>query len=121
MLKRGNSYLTRYITGPQALLLLLDLETECIPDPIVVALNVCPVYGQPQDEVVRAAVLAGTDEANAEFATNWHPLEIRYSYSGYDNRNCALMGWAAYNIVKELAERGPAGIEVLPPDNTARS
>ena len=54
--------------------------------------------------VVRAAVLSGTDRANAEFSTSWHPLEIRFSYSGYDNERCSLAGSAAYNIVRALAE-----------------
>jgi hypothetical protein len=111
--KRNHYFVTQFITGPQCLLLMLDLQPERIADPFVTALNVCPIYGQPEDAVVRAAVLAGTDEANAEFGTNWHPLEIRYSYSGYDNNNCRLMGRAAYHIVKELAERRPDGIEVL--------
>jgi hypothetical protein len=112
--KRGHYFVTQYITGPQSLLLMLDLQPERIADPFVTPLNVCPIYGQPEDIIVRAAVLAGTDEANAEFGTNWHPLEIRYSYSGYDNKRCGLMHWAAYNIVKELAQRGPEGVEVVP-------
>jgi hypothetical protein len=114
VVKRGHYFVTRYITGPQCLLLMLDLQPERIDDPFVTAFNVCPVYGHPKDAVVRSAVLAGTDEANAEFSTSWHPLEIRYSYSGYDNQRCGLMNWAAYNIVKELAQRGLEGIEVIP-------
>jgi hypothetical protein len=46
----------------------------------VTAFNICPIYGQPEDAVVRAGVLEGTDEANAEFGTAWRPLEIRYSH-----------------------------------------
>jgi hypothetical protein len=64
--------------------------------------------------VVRAAVLEGTDEANAEFGTVWRRLEIRYSHSGYDNRRCRLFHWAAYKTVKELAQRRPDGIEEVP-------
>jgi hypothetical protein len=114
VVKRGHYFATWYITGPQCLLLMLDLQPERIADPFVTAITVCPMYGQPEDAVVRAAVLAGTDEANAEFSTSWHPLEVRYSYSGYDNKQCRLIGWAAYNIVKELAHRGPDGFVVIP-------
>lgn len=114
VMKRGPYFVTQYITGPQCLLLMLDLQSERIVDPFVTAVNVCPIYGQPEEAVVRAAVLAGTDEANAEFGTTWHPLEVRYSYSGYDNKQCRLIHWGAYNIVKELAQRGPEGIEVVP-------
>jgi hypothetical protein len=114
VVKRGQYFVTQYITGPQCLLLMLELQPDRIADPLVTAINVCPIYGQPEDAVVRAAVLAGTDEANTEFGTSWYPLEIRYSYSGYDNKQCQIMGWAAYSIVKELAQRGPGGIEVVP-------
>jgi hypothetical protein len=107
----GEYLVTQHITGPQCLLLMLDMQPERIADPPVTALEVCPIYGQPSDAVVRAAVLAGTDRANAEFGTSWHPLEIRYSYSGYDNARCQLMDWAGYNIVKALAEGTVTGPE----------
>jgi len=113
VVKRGHYFLTQIITGPQHLHLMLDLQSERIADPFVTAIAVCPVYGQPKDDVVRAAVLHGTDEANAECGTSRHPLEIRYSYSGYDNQNCRLMRHAAYNIVKALAQSGEDGIEVI--------
>jgi hypothetical protein len=109
--RRGEYLVTQYITGPQCLLLMLDVQPERIADPFVTALQVCPIYGQPADDVVRAAVLAGTDRANAEFGTSWHPLEVRYSYSGYDNARCHLMDWAGYNIVKALAEGTVVGPE----------
>jgi hypothetical protein len=118
VVKQGHYFLTQIITGPQCLRLMLDLQAERIADPFVTAMSVCHVYGQPQDNTVRTAVLRGTDEANAERGTNWHPLEIRYSYSGYDNQNCRLMGHAAYNIVKELAERGEEQIEAIPGPST---
>jgi hypothetical protein len=107
--RQGQYLVTRITTGPQDLLLMLDLADERIADPFVTALAVCPTYGRPADEVVRAAVLRGTDEANAEFGASWHPLEIRFSYSGYDNAECRLAGWAAYNIVKALAQGTAAG------------
>ncbi len=106
-------FVTQYITGPQSLLLRLDLQLERIDDPFVTALNVCQLYGNPLDEVVRTAVLRGTDEANAEFGTHWHPLEIQYSYSGYDTEHCKIMGSAAYNVVKEIAAHGVEGIQVI--------
>jgi hypothetical protein len=111
--KCGDSYATQYVTGPQRLLLMLELREERIHDPVVAAVDVCPIYGCPTDAVVQCTVLAGTDEANAEFETQWHPFAIRYSYSGWDIEQCNLMRWAAYNIVKELALRGPDGIEVV--------
>lgn len=104
--RKGHYFVNQIITGPQCLLLMLDMQAERIDDPFVSAINVCPVYDCPDDAVVRAAVLKGTDEANAEFRTNWHPLEIRFSYSGYDSQKCRLAGRAGYNIVKALAERG---------------
>lgn len=113
VVRRGHYFVTQYTTGPQCLLLMLDLQSERIADPFVNALNICPIYGQPEEATVRSAVLNGTDEANAEFGTNWHPFEIKYSYSGYDNKTCRLMCQAAYDTVKELVERGPDAIEVI--------
>jgi hypothetical protein len=112
--KRGHYFGIQYVTGPQILLLLLDLQLERIADPFVTALSVCAMYGQPDDAVVRSAVLRGSDEANAEFGVKWHPLEIKYSYSGYDNNRCSLMARGAYDIVKALAQHGPDGIEMIP-------
>ena len=83
VLRRGHDFVTQYIAGPQCLQLTLDLQIERIADPFVTTFNVCPIYGQPEDAVVRAAVLEGTDEANVHFGTAWCPLEIRYSHSGY--------------------------------------
>ena len=111
--RRGHYFATSYTTGPQWLQLLLDLQSERIADPIVTATHECPIYGRPEDSIVRQAVLEGTDEANAEFKTTWHPLEIRFAYSGYDNQRCGLFKWAAYNVVKELALVGPDRIEVV--------
>jgi hypothetical protein len=111
--RRGHYLVNQIITGPQCLLLMLDMQSERIEDPFVSATDVCSVYGKPDDAVIRAAVLKGTDEANAEFGTSWHPLEIRFSYSGYDNQQCRLASQASYNIVKALAERGLAGIEQI--------
>jgi hypothetical protein len=108
--RNGHYFSARITTGPQDLLLLLDLADERISDPFVSAIDVCPVYGRPSDEAVRAAVLAGTDRANAEFGTNWHPLEVRFSYSGYDRERCRLAGAAAYNIVRAVAE-GTVAVE----------
>jgi len=83
---------------------MLDLADERLADPDVTAIHVCPVYGRPADEVVRAAVLAGTDRANAEFGTNLHPLDIRFSYSGWNNERCSIARGAAYEIVRAVVE-----------------
>ncbi|QEL14638.1 hypothetical protein [Limnoglobus roseus] len=101
--RNGHYFVTRITTGPQDLLLLLDLADERIADPFVSAIEVCPVYGRPTDEAMRAAVLAGTDRANGECGTSLHPLEVRFSYSGYDRERCSLAGAAAYNIVRAIA------------------
>jgi hypothetical protein len=111
--RRDLFYINQIITGPQCLLLMLDMQPERIDDPFVSPIDVCPIYGQPTDEVVRSAVLSGSDRANAEFGTSWHPLEIRYSYSGWNTERCDIMGQASYNIVAALAKLGPAGIETL--------
>ncbi len=102
--RQGQYYVTSIVTGPQYLRLMLDLADERLVDPYVTAVDVCPVYGCPTEEVVRAAVLGGTDRANAEFGTNLHPLEIRFSYSGWDNERCNIAGWGAYEIVRAIAE-----------------
>ena len=102
--RRGEYLVTQYITGPQCLLLMLDVQPERVADPDVTTLDVCPLYGPTAAEVVRAAVLAGTDRANAEFGTSWHPLDIRYSYSGWDTEYCHLADWAGYDIVRAVAE-----------------
>jgi len=111
--KIGHYLTTRSTTGPQDLILLLDLEPEWVADPFVTAFSESK-YGRPDDDTVRSAVLAGTARANAEFGTNWHPFEIRYSYSGYDLEQCGLMRQAACEIVKELVIRGLEGITIVP-------
>jgi hypothetical protein len=107
-----------YITGPQILYLLLDLQPERIADPIVTPINVDHLYGNPTDEAVRAAVIAGCAEANAEHGTNRWPLEIRYSYSSYDP-DCHLMRWAALAIVEQFAEKGPDSFPLREPRGNA--
>lgn len=111
--RQGQYLVTRFTTGPQDLLLMLDLVDERIVDPIVTCIAPCHVYGRPDDAVVRAAVLAGTDRANAECGSSWHPLEIRYWYSGYDKARCSLFGRAAHEIITQLHQLGPADIEAI--------
>jgi hypothetical protein len=96
-------YTARVVTGPQDLWRRLALADERIADPDVTVADVCPVYGRPAAEVVRAAVLAGTDRANAEFGTSLHPLEIRFAYSGWNNERCGIAEAAAYEIVRAVA------------------
>jgi hypothetical protein len=109
--RRGHYFGAQYITGPQCLLLMLDLQDERIEDPYVMAMTEDQIYGNPMEESVRAAVLAGTDEANREHGTTWHPLEIRYSFSSWDKR-CNLMRWAAKAIIDQLATQGPESFAV---------
>jgi hypothetical protein len=68
--RRGHYLVNQVITGPQCLLLLLDMQVERLDDPFVTAISVCPVCGRPDDATVRSAVLKGTDVANPEFGTN---------------------------------------------------
>lgn len=112
--RQGQYLVTQITTGPQDLLLMLDLADERIADPFVTCIAPSLLYRQPDDEVVRAAVLAGTDRANAECGSSWHPLEIRYWYCGYDRERCWLFGRAAHEIVSQLHHRGLAEIEVVP-------
>jgi hypothetical protein len=104
--KRQHYYGAQYITGPQYLVLLLDLQNERIDDPYVVALGEDGLYETFPEENVRSAVLEGTDAANRQCNTNIHPLEIRYFFSSYD-KTCRLMRGAAKAIVEELARKGP--------------
>lgn len=108
--RRDHYFVTQVITGPQCLLLMLDMQPERIDHPLISAIDVCPLYGCPSDEVVRKAVLVGSDEANAEFGTSWHPLEIRYSYSGWNTERCGIMSRASYDVVAAIAKLGPLGI-----------
>jgi len=100
-----------YITGPQSLYLLLDLQPERIADPTVTPIREDRLYGNPSDDAVRAAVVAGCEAANKESGTDLWPLEIRYTYSGSD-RECHLMRWAAQAIVERLATDGPDSFPV---------
>jgi len=117
--RQGQYLVTRVTTGPQDLRLMLDLAEERIADPFVTCIAPSLLYRQPDDEVVRTAVLAGTDRANAECSSSWHPLEIRYWYCGYDREYCSLFGRAAHEIVCQLHRRGLAGIEVIPEQRQA--
>jgi hypothetical protein len=120
VLKQGHYFVTRIITGPEFLLLMLDITDERIADPLVSALNVCPVTGRPDDSVIRTAVLSGTDRANGEFGTKLHPLEVRFSYSSWTGGKCEIAGIAAYNIVRAIAEgtviQAAAGRQLEPPE-----
>ena len=118
--RQGQYLVTRFTTGPQDLLLMLDLADERIADPFVTIIAPSQLYHQPDDAVVRGAVLAGTDRANAECGSSWHPLEIRYWYCGYDREHCSLFGRAAHEIVSQLHRHGLASIEVVPEQRHAK-
>jgi hypothetical protein len=113
--RRGTYFVIGYVTGPRWLTLMLDLQSERIADPYVTPIEQDGqrLYPAPTDEVVRAAVLRGTDRANKEFGTVWHPLEIRYRYSGWDYERCGLMESGAYEIVAVLSKRGPDGVKSI--------
>jgi len=48
LIKHEHYFTRRYTTGPQDLLLMLDLQPERIADPFVTALETCTKYGKPK-------------------------------------------------------------------------
>lgn len=100
------------ITGPRSVLLRLELLDERIEDFELIAISTVGLYRDPMPEVVRSRVLEGTDEANREFGTRFHPWAARYAVEDYTD-DCYLLRRAAHAIVQRLAERGEAGYEGL--------
>ena len=78
----------------------------------VAALATDGLYRDPPPEVVRARVLEGTDEANRELRTAFHPWLARYAVEDFNER-CVILRRAAFAIVQRLAERGEVGYEGL--------
>jgi hypothetical protein len=56
--------------------------------------------------------LEGTDEANSEFGTSYHPWLARYAVDDY-NDDCFLLRRAAYCIVARIAQVGGGRYEGL--------
>lgn len=110
--KRDGLYGVRITTGPRSVLLRLELLDERIEDFGVAAYATEGLYRDPTPDVVRVRVLGGTDEANHEFGTSFHPWLARYSIEDYSDE-CFLLRRAAYSIVARLAQFGESGYEGL--------
>jgi hypothetical protein len=110
--KRDGLYGVQIITGPRSVLLRLELLDERIDDFEVAAYTTGGLYRDPPPDVVRTRVLEGTDDANREFATSFHPWLARYAVEDYGDE-CFLLRRAAYSIVARLAEVGESGYEGL--------
>lgn len=107
--KRNGVYEARNITGPRSVLLRLELGAERSERPHVTVLRPDARFGDPDPDAVRAAVLSGTDEANATFGTAYHPRVVQYAVD--NDRPAHLLRRAAWAIVERLAERGESGFE----------
>jgi hypothetical protein len=110
--KRDGLYGVQIITGPRSVLLRLELLDERTEDFEVAAYTTEGPYRDPTPDVVRARVLEGTDEANREFGTSFHPWLARYSIEDYSDESF-LLRRAAYSIVARLARLGESGYEGL--------
>ena len=107
--RRGNLFGTMLITGPRSVLLRLEIGPEPNEHPEVLVLAPDERFGDPDPEIVRAAVLDGAARANNALGTALHPQRIEYQM---DNDRLATLLWrAAKEIVTRLAERGPSGYE----------
>jgi hypothetical protein len=110
--KRDGLYGVQIITGPRSVLLRLELLDERIDDFEVAAYTTEGLHRDPTPDVVRSRVFEGTDEANSEFGTSYHPRLARYAVEDY-NDECFLLRMAAYCIVARLAQVGESGYEGL--------
>lgn len=108
--KRDGLFGVQIITGPRSVLLRLEVLDERCNEFEVIALEKNWLYSNPPPDVVRSRVLEGTDEANLQFGTAFHPWLARYAVEDY-NDQCIMLRRAAYAIVQRLAERGEAAYE----------
>lgn len=105
-------YRVSIITGPQSVWLELELLDERIEDFEVTARYTGGLHRDPPPDIVRARVQEGTDEANREFGTSFHPWLARYAVDAY-SEECFILRRAAYAIVTRLAQRGDDGYDGL--------
>ena len=105
-MRKGDRYGVTLFTGPNYLTLWLTLaggerDPACdvtqVPDPR------CPAIDAQE---VRAAILAGVDEANARFNTRLHPVQVTFVME-YPSEG--LLRDAAFRIVERWATVGPDG------------
>jgi hypothetical protein len=103
-------YRVSIITGPQSALLELELFAERIEAFAVEDLPSGRLDRDLSPEVVRARVLEGTDAANREFGTTFHPWLARYVVESY-SEECSILRRAAHAIVERLARHGDDGYD----------
>jgi hypothetical protein len=101
-------YCVEIITGARSVYLRLELQGERTQLPQVRPLVPGGLYRSADVETVRARVLEGTDEANREFGTAFHPSVIRYAVEDF-HAECPMLRWAARAIVGRLAQLGESG------------
>jgi hypothetical protein len=102
---KGNRYSIQIVTGPRSVLLSLVVQSERTEAPVVEWIADRYPYRSPEEDVIRRAVLEGTDAANAENHTNFHPAEIVCAVESWDDGS-ALIRRAAHAIVERLALQG---------------
>jgi hypothetical protein len=100
-------FTVQFITGPSSLSLRLAIGSMRPESLDVILLQRDSHYGNVNEAEAGACVLAGTDEANRECGTAFHPLAAEYVAD--NDAKGRLLRWAAYSIVKRLAERGESG------------
>ncbi len=110
--KQDGLYGVQIITGPRSVLLHLELLDERIEDFEVAALSTDGLYRSPDEVTVRARILEGTDEANRQFGTSFHPWLARYAVEDYSDE-CYMLRRAAFAVVERLAQRREDGYEGL--------
>src|SRR4051812_23742510 len=108
--KRNGQYGVQMITGPRLIILLLELLPERIDDPEVHAISTEYPYRNPDVATVQTRVLEGTDAANQEHGTAFHPWSIKFAVEDFSDA-CNLLRHAAHSIVDRLADQGENGYE----------
>jgi hypothetical protein len=110
--KKEDLYGVQIITGPQSVLLRLRLGSERVADFDAAAYSTEGLYRNVPEATGRARVLEGTDAANREHGTSFHPLWARYTVEAF-NDECAILCLAAFAIVERLATCGDEGYNGL--------
>ena len=108
--KRDGLYGVQIITGPRSVLLRLKLLPERIEDFEVAAYAPDGLYRNPGPATVRARVLEGTDEANQQYGTSFHPWLARYAVEDFRDE-CPMLRRAAFSIIERLALFGEGGYD----------
>jgi hypothetical protein len=103
---QNGKFAAQFITGPSSIFLRLEFSEHRIDLPAITLLQSDFRYGNPDECSARESLIAGTDDANIECGTNFHPKSAEYIAD--NDRNGLLLRIAASAIVKRLAERGEA-------------